>query len=109
MTFWASMEDTPDGSWNDEADLGEGMSEGTVLFINTRSSFVEAEACYVAAKMLGLDVILLSDALPSVPAGYIKESLLVNTYDHGELLNAARQVSRRNSVCGVVCWGDRDV
>ncbi|KZC95649.1 ATP-grasp domain-containing protein [Clavibacter tessellarius] len=81
----------------------------TVLFVNTRPTRSEAEPPFWAARRLGLDVVVLADVTPPVPAGLVAELVMVDTFDLPALRAAARAVAERHEVVGVVCWGDRDV
>jgi biotin carboxylase len=81
----------------------------SVIFVNTRPSPAEAEPCFRAARLLGLDVILIADSPVAVPEGSYAELIQVDTYDLDALLGAATAVAARRGVMGVVCWGDRDV
>lgn len=80
-----------------------------VIFVNTRRTTLEAQACFFAASRVGLDVVLLADKPVSLPPGVAAEVMLVDTYDGSATLAAAREVAHRRPVVGVVTWGDRDV
>lgn len=81
----------------------------TVIFVNTRPTRFEAEPPFWAARSLGLDIIVLGDVTPPVNESLYTEHIHVDSFDYSELRAAAREVATRASVCGVVCWGDRDV
>ena len=85
------------------------MSNPVVLFINTRTSRLEAEPCFAAAIRLGLNVVLLTDLQSHFASDWTSETITVDTYDFTALVEAATDVTRRHDVVGVVCWGDRDV
>ncbi|GAB2451160.1 hypothetical protein GCM10027062_35160 [Nocardioides hungaricus] len=80
-----------------------------VIFVNTRPTRSEAEPPFWAAARLGLDVVVLADVPPPVPASLIHDIVEVDTYDFDALRAAARDLAARHEVVGVVCWGDRDV
>ncbi|HKR48897.1 MAG TPA: ATP-grasp domain-containing protein [Pseudonocardiaceae bacterium] len=80
-----------------------------VIFVNTRRTTLEAQACFFAANRIGLDVVLLADKPIPLPPGVAAEVVLADTYDGPAALVAAREVARRRPVAGVVTWGDRDV
>lgn len=80
-----------------------------VIFVNTRRTTLEAQACFFAASRLGLDVVLLSDSPVALAENAAAEVVRVDTYDAAATLAAARDVARRRSVAGVVAWADRDI
>lgn len=92
------------------ADGGRTADRGTVLFVNTRLTALEADPCFAAAAARGLRVVLLADRPSTAPPGLLAEHVTVDTYDVDACVAAAREVAaRRGDVRGVVTWGDRDV
>jgi biotin carboxylase len=76
----------------------------TIVFIDIRSDYIERIKPMLAAKALGLEVILLVDKKPAIDEN-LAQVIVLNTFDKAEVLATLEKIS----FDAVLTWGDKDV
>jgi biotin carboxylase len=80
-----------------------------VLFVNLRRIEREGMESLLAARRLGLDVILLGRSLPGFAAPLVHEFRQVDTYDTDLAMAAALELATRYDISGVANFTEIDV
>ena len=86
-----------------------GGTDNTLLVIGSglrmyREYLVRPAAAY--ARSLGLELVLVNNLEPTWQRGYFDDIEVVNVFDHTVLFDAARRITARRTVVGVMCWDE---
>jgi len=85
------------------------VSRRSVLFVNLRRIEREGMESLLAARRLGLDVIILGRSLPDFAVSLVREFRQVDTYDTDLAVAAALELATRHNIAGVANFTEIDV
>ncbi|MBL1073645.1 ATP-grasp domain-containing protein [Nocardia sp. 2] len=65
-----------------------------------------ARSVHARARELGLNLVLLNNIEPTWQRNYFDEFAVANLFDHEQLRARGREIARRRSVVGLLCWDE---